>query len=38
MKGLNYEMDRDFELKNGEENFKIKDLEVYEIKIASKLI
>ena len=34
MKGLNYEMDRDFELNNGEENFKIKDLEVYEIKIA----
>ena len=34
VKGLNYELDRDFELNNGEENFKIKDLEVYEIKIA----
>ena len=34
MKGLNYEMDRDFELNNGEENFKIKELEVYEIKVA----
>jgi hypothetical protein len=33
-KGLNYEMGRDFELNNGEENFKIKELEVYEIKIA----
>ena len=34
VKGLNYELDKDFELNNGEENFKIKDLEVYEIKIA----
>ena len=34
VKGLNYEMGRDFELNNGEEYFKIKELEVYEIKIA----
>jgi len=33
-KGLNDEMEIDFELSNGEEYFKIKDLEVYEIKIA----
>jgi hypothetical protein len=33
-KGLNFETLEDFELTNGEENFGVKEIEVYEIKIA----
>ena len=32
--GLNYEINQDFELTNGEEKFEVKEIEVYEIKIA----
>ena len=34
VKGINYDTKLDYELTNGEENFEIKDVEVYEIKIA----
>ena len=33
-KGLNFETLEDFELTNGEEKFGVKEIEVYEIKIA----
>ena len=33
-KGLNYETKEDYELTNGEENFEVKEIEVYEINIA----
>ena len=33
-KGLNYETIQDFELTNGEEKFGVKEIEVYEVKIA----
>ena len=33
-KGLNYEISEDYELTNGEENFEVKEIEVYKINIA----